>query len=277
MSRHSGKSKRVYGGPNLPLPVKAPSAFVKKETVPQSEPSNIQQIENVYEFFTKQRPLAWNYYSSTVYDGLFTTGSSWGDPTNSPTSIVLTELDVNEALVLSYLEANIIYRPIPDGTAVSDIQDGYFVALDSHSIPVGRTIGVSATTRTGFVFDLRAQESSLYEASLVVPNTAGTPGILRDRQAPTGGFTRLNVNVLEAAENSTALYIFETGPVSLEYLCIDISSGSGNVPRGFFPYGLAWTLPAADSRICPLVTFDVRGYKINKNDAELLKTLVQNN
>jgi len=278
ISRHSKKSKRLYKNrTGVPPQAKSPSAFLKKETVPQEELRSVQQIENVYEFFTKQRPLAWTYYNSVVYDPLLTTGDNWRDPENIPKSLLLTDLDVNECLIISHLEAKIMYRPIPEGTAVADIQDGYYVNLDVPFIPVGRTIGSSLNSQIGFVFDLRAQESSLYDASLIAPPTAGFAGFLGVREAPSGGFVKLGVNVLESAENSSALYIFESGPVTLQYYCIESSRPKGNVPRGFFPYGLDWTLPLADVRISPIITFDVRGHRINKNDAELLKTLVQNN
>jgi hypothetical protein len=278
MSTHSKKSKRMYSGNyRVPNQATSPSAFLKKETVPQTAPREVQQIESVYEFFTKQRPLSWTPYSATVYDPLLTTGSSWSDDANVAKSLLLTDLDVNECLVLSYLEAKIMYRPIPDGTAIADINPGYFVSLDVPSIPPVRTIGASLNDQIGFVFDLRAQESSLYDASIVAPPFAGFGGMLGLRAAPSGGFTRLNTNVLERAENSSALYMFESGPVTLDYLCIDSSSGAGNAPQGFFPYGLAWSLVLGSIRILPTISFDVRGHRINKNDAELLKTLLQNN
>ena len=275
MASHSRKSKRLYGTHQaVPLQAKSPSAFLDKETVPQGIARPIQAIENVYEFFTKQRPLAWTYLNTVLYEPLITTGPNFDE--SSPTTTLVKELDVNECLVLSYFEVSILYRPIPVGTAVADIQNGYYVALDSLSIPPALSVGTGIGNQVGFVYNLRAQESSLYEASNIV-RERNYAGFRRDGTIPQGGFVRLNTNVLENAENSTSLYIFESGPVTVDYTCIDSSSGSGNVPRGFFPYGLEWTIPLADLRIGPVVMYDIRGFVINKNDAELLKTLVQNN
>ena len=282
MTTHSRRSKKVYGEPSKISPVsklqspqgKSPSAFVEKETVLQESPRDVQAIESVYEFFTKQRPLAWTYFNEVVYEPLLTTGSSFAN--SSPTSVLITEIDVNECLLVSHFEASILYRPIPEGTAVGDIQDGYYVPLETPSIPVARTTGSTFNSEVGFLFNLRAQESALYDASVNV-REQNYAGFLQATGAPKGGFTHLNANVLESAENSSALYVFETGPVTVDFTCIDSSSGSGNVPKGFFPYGLAWSLPLGDLRIGPVVMFNVRGHALNKNDAELLKILIQNN
>lgn len=275
MSSHSRKSKRLYGAPKaVPLQAKSPSAFLGKETVPQGAARPIQAIENVYEFFTKQRPLAWTYLNTVLYEPLLTTGSAF--ESSIPTVTLVKDLDVNECLILSHFEVSIQYRPIPEGTAVADIQNGYYVALDSPSIPPSLSTGTMVGNQVGFVFNLRAQEASLYEASNIVRGR-NYAGFRRDGTVPQSGFVRLNTNVLANAENSTSIYIFESGPVTVDYTCIDSSSGSGNVPRGFFPYGLEWTIPLADLRIGPIVMYDIRGFVINKNDAELLKTLVQNN
>ena len=282
MANHSRRSKKMYGKPSQVSPLsklvssqgKSPSAFLGKETVVQDSPREVQAIENVYEFFTKQRPLAWNYYSATVYEPMKITGNFWRN--NQPIKIPIRTLDVNESLVLNHFEATILYRPIPEGTAVSDIKNGYFVALDTPMIPLGLSTGSSGSTPTGFLFNLVAEEASLYEAESRIQDV-GSGSLRKDRNAPTSGFLRLNTNVLESGESTTSLYVFETGTLSAEYSCVVQPGAVGDPPTQILPYGLVTGLPVNDLRFGITIVFNVRGHVINRNDAALLKTLIQNN
>ena len=90
MPSHSRKSRRLHGTDPLKqlrsVSDGVPSKHIEKQTVRRVEPREVQAIENVYEFFTKQRPLAWQYYYRQVTLPFKRTGTSRQD--NDPISAI---------------------------------------------------------------------------------------------------------------------------------------------------------------------------------------------
>ena len=281
MTAHSRRSKKVYGKTSSIRPVsklqspqgKSPSAFVKKETVVQGFPREVQAIESVYEYFTKQRPLAWQYFSRTVQAPLVCTGRTIAD--DVPNRLHVRTLDVNQSLVLNSLYASIVYRPITTAGIGAGTPLNHYVSLETPYL-IRQQFEIGKDPKDfAFYYNLNAQSNSLYEANITSSIDPLPTSVLGDI-SPTDGFTKLGENVLENAESSTALYVFETGDVSVTFTCLDTISfddvaNTNNFPANFFPEGLSV------SAILPYVVFEIRGHMINKNDAELLKTLVQNN
>lgn len=277
MGNHSRRAKRVgRNSYTAPLPqstfAKSPSAFLGKKSVPKADVRDVQPIENIYEFFTKQRPLSWQYFSRTVQAPLVCTGRTIGD--NIPKTLNVRDLDVNECLVINSFYANILYRPIEEIVASSTLN--YYVPLASPYI-VRQRFDISKDLKDfAFYFNLVSENTSLYEANLSSDVSALDLSSQIVSILPTDGFMKLDSNVLENGDSSTALYMFESGNISVQFTCLDTLSfddvtNTFNFPANFFPPNLS------NKAILPYVTFDIRGHIINKNDAELLKTLIQNN
>jgi len=252
---------------------KVPSKHVEKETIQRTTPREVQAIENVYEFFTKQRPLAWQYYYRQVTLPFFRTGTNEQD--NDPILTLVDTLDVNEGLVINHLSAQILYRPEPP--AGSSLRPGNFVALERLECPtVDEVIILPPTTlKSQFQFNLLSTTTRLYEAN--VSADSRQPLSFSLSVANRDGYSTLTDNVLSNGESTTSLYILETGDVQLQYTAIDsyVSVPANALAFGFLPYEAVED--SGGLIASPKIVFDIRGHKINKNDAELLKSLIQNN
>jgi len=274
MSNHSKKSRRLYGTSPLEqlrsVSNKVPSKHVEKETIQRTTPREVQAIENVYEFFTKQRPLAWQYYYRQVTIPFFRTGTD--DTDNDPISTVIDTLDVNEGLVINHLSCQILYRPEnPAGPAV---RPGNYVALERIECPTVDDLVILGRLRSYFEFNLQSSTTRLYEANV---NAYTRPPSFSVTTVNRDGYSTLNDNVLVNGESATSLYILETGDLKIEYSAIDsyVSTPANNIAFGFLPYEAVEDSGGVIAS--PKIVFDIRGHKINKNDAELLKSLIQNN
>jgi hypothetical protein len=274
MTQHSKKSRRLYGTDPLKqlrsVSNKVPSRYVDKETVRFSEPREVQAIENVYEFFTKQRPLAWQYYYRQVTVPLYRTGTSEED--NDPISTVIDTLDVNEALVINHLSAQILYRPEPP-TGFS-VRPGNYIAVERVEQPTVEDFFIVVALRSRFQFNLLSTTTRLYEANVSanVPDPTFSLSV-----ANRDGYSTLNTNVLENNDSGTSLYVLETGDLSVSFSAIDsyVSTPANALAFGLLPYDAIEDNGGLVAS--PKIVFDIRGHKITKNDAELLKQLIQNN
>ena len=278
MSNHSKKSRRLYGTSPLEqlrsVSNKVPSKHVEKETIQRTTPREVQAIENVYEFFTKQRPLAWQYYYRQVTIPFFRTGTD--DTDNDPISTVIDTLDVNEGLVINHLSCQILYRPEPP--AGFGVRPGNYVALERIECPTVDDLIPTLPPlrlRSFFEFNLQSSTTRLYEANVNAYSEAPSFSVSTVNR---DGYSTLNDNVLVNGESATSLYVLETGDLNIEYSAIDsyVSTPvANNIAFGFLPYEAVEDNGGVIAS--PKIVFDIRGHKINKNDAELLKSLIQNN
>lgn len=254
---------------------KQPSKNINKETVQRAIPRNVQAIENAYEFFTKQRPISWQYYAKQITFPFWRTGTNFQD--NEPFSHVIETLDVNEALVINHLSVSIAYRPVTDPTTpLTDIPPGYYNYLSGPILPtVYEEFLFLVDMKAVFNFNLLSATGALYESNAfanVGNNKSGFFGGFNTSERD--GFTQINENVLNNAESSTALYIFEAGDISATFTTIDsYKTALSNFAFGFLPPDLVF--PNGGVRVSPKIIFDIRGHKLNKNDAQLLKALIK--
>ena len=270
MPNHSKKSRRLHGTDPLKqlrsVSNGVPSKHIEKQTVRQVEPREVQAIENVYEFFTKQRPLAWQYYYRQITIPFFRTGTSVQD--NEPISTVIDTLDVNEGLVINHLSAQILYRPEPPGGI---IRPGNYVALDRVEVPTVDEIGL---LRSQFQFNLLSTTTRLYEANV---SAFSRPPSFSISVSNRDGYSTLNDSVLNNGESATSFYVLEPGDLSVSYTAIDsyVSTPPNDLAFGFLPFEAVEDNGGLVAS--PKIVFNIRGHKITKNDAELLKQLIQNN
>lgn len=269
---HSKKSRRMYASPQeiLRASDKVPSKNMDKRTVRREEPREVLETSRVYEFFTKQKPLAWQYYYRQVTIPFFRTGTEESD--NKPFSTVIDSLDVNEGLVINHLSCQILYRPEPP--AGKSVRPGNFIALERMEVPTVDEAPIVSALKSRFQYNLMSTTTRLYEANV---SAFSRPPTFSLSVSNRDGFSTLNDNVLGNGDSGTSLYVLETGDLSVEYTAIDSyeSTPVNDLAYGFLPYDAVEDFGGAMSS--PKIVFDVRGHKITKNDAQLLKSLIQNN
>jgi len=253
MSPHNKKSKLTAQGPGIPyVPHKQPIKDLGKKTKVQKEARNILPTENVWDFYTKQRPISFQYYSRMLgYN--FTPTVPFPNAVNSQ---LVDTLEESQSLVINHFAAYVSYRP--DGTAGGP-QENYRVALDD--------VGLASTRDTQFGFNLTSETGALYDA-----NDATNTGFFPVGFIPTSGFVFLNRNVLDNGNSDTSLYIFESGDlfVNYRYVPTDPITSLPIPETSFFPgnfTGLEYR---------PWINFDIRGHLINRTDANLLRELILN-
>lgn len=250
---------------------KSPAKDIGKSTVVQQEPREVVSVENSYAFFTKQRPLSWQYYYRQVTVPFYRTGTN--DEDNVTFRTVIDTLDVNEALVVNSLTASILYRPEPSGS----IRPGNFIKVERVQVPTVDEFILLARLQSKFDFNLVCQSTRLYEANINADNSAYVLPTFVASVSNRDGFSTLNTNVLENAQSSTSLYALDTGEIAIEYNAIDsyVSAPVNDFAFGFLPEDaveLNGGLVAS-----PKIVFEVHGHKLNKNDAEFLKALIRKN
>lgn len=243
MSWHNKKSKPNAQGTGTPYtPHKQPIKDLGKETKVQKEARNILPTENVWDFYTKQRPISFQYYSRML--GLpFASTAAFPDEL---ATFRVDDLDENKSLVINHFAAYVSYRP--DGT-VGGPQENYRVSLEGPAL--------AFTPNTNFGFNLKSETGALYDAS--------GNGAFFIVTAATQGFTFLNQNVLNNGNSDTSLYIFESGEIQVDYKFI-----TAGALQTFFP-GNFTTLEYQ-----AYINFDIRGHLINRTDANLLRELILN-
>ena len=248
MTTHSRQSKRTYSPPQAGTS-RQPSKDTGKVTRSMLPPRNVQPIESVYEFFTKQRPLAWSYYyrsralESRLSAGFFTNGE-----------LVRIEIDTIEegyALVLNSLTVTFTYNV---NSSASDRPN------------VKGTLGDYDLVGAPFYYNISSDEQALADVNNVFArNVTGLADVGAD-----AGFTVLNQQVLSNNDSGTALYLFEPGKLYLDFFC-------GLNGTLFYEY-CDTTIPKSQLKdLKPIFHIQVKGHLLNKCDAQLLKSLIQNN
>jgi hypothetical protein len=237
MSPHNKKSKLVAQGPGIPyVPHRQPIKDLGKETKVQKEARNVMPTENVWDFYTKQRPISFQYYSRLVSRPFVdTTGLA-----DQKGVFLFETLDENQALVINYLKATVNYR-IDSAAANREYRE-----------PLSN-LGLSYPSFE-FGFNLESQDGALYDAKGSGINIAIT-------RSDFQGFNILNENVLENGSSDTSLYIFESGQLSVSYKFL-------GTPNQFLNTAIG--VPLAQ------IYWDIRGHLINRTDANLLRELILN-
>ena len=238
MSPHNKKSKLTAQGPGIPyVPHKQPIKDLGKETKVQKEARNILPTENVWDFYTKQRPISFQYYSRLVSRPFVdTTGLA-----DQKGVFLFETLDENQALVINHLKVRVNYKVDP----ANAVHPEYRESLSN--------LGISYPD-TEFGFNLESQDGALYDAK-----GTGFALIVRHNFE---GFSILNENVLDNGSSDTSLYIFESGQLSVSYKFLGAVNSYLNFTAGAPPL--------------PQIYFDVRGHLINRTDSNLLRELILN-
>jgi len=249
MTTHSRQSKRTYSPPQT-RSSRQPSKDTGKVTRSMVPSRNVQPIESVYEFFTKQRPLAWAYYYRSraleARDGaslFFTNGER--------KRLEIDTIDEGYALVVNSLTATFTYNINPSTSDRPNVKG----TLNDYDL-----VGAD------FYYNISSDENSLADVNKVFANNAaGLSEVGAD-----AGFNVLNQDVLSNNDSGTALYLFEPGNLYVDFFC-----GLGG--PGFYGY-CDTTIPLADIKsLLPIFHIEIKGHLLNKGDALLLKSLIQNN
>jgi len=228
-----------------------PSIQIKEDklTVPQVTPKTVQSIENVYEFFTDNRPLGFNYYTRGGSRVLVSTTAF----ANEKAVVDVDTFTEGTVLIINYLKAYVAYRP--NGAVGVGQRANYYEVLSD--------VGM---INLDFEWGLISDDASLYDSNFIEQ-----PALLA---ANTGSnFMLLNQNVLYNNQAGTSLYIFETGKLSFFYRMNDTVV---NLAAALPPNAL----PAASTtydEYRPKIRFDIRGHLLNRSDGDLLRELLTRN
>lgn len=249
MTTHSRQSKRTYSPQAADTP-RQPSKNTGKVTMPMVPSREVQSVESVYEFFTKQRPLAWSYYYRSraleAQDGatlFFTDGQR--------VRLFIDTIEEGYALVINSLTATFTYNVNPP---------------TSDKFNVKATLNDYDLVGADFYYNISSDESSLADVNKVVAtNVAGLTEVGAD-----AGFNVLNQDVLSNNDSGTALYLFEPGGLYVDFFC-------GLSAPGFFSYCDTNIALADIKSLKPIFHVEIKGHLLNKGDALLLKSLIQNN
>tara|TARA_B100001057_G_scaffold495992_1_gene596292 strand:- start:2255 stop:2908 length:654 start_codon:yes stop_codon:yes gene_type:complete len=211
----------------------------------------VQSVESVYEFFTKQRPLAWSYYyrsraleaqqGATLF---FTDGQR--------VRLEIDTIDEGYALVVNSLTVTFTYNVNPSTSDRPNVKG----TLNDYDL-----VGAD------FYYNISSDESSLADVNKVFANNQ-IGGL--SEVSPDAGFNVLNQDVLSNNDSGTALYLFEPGKLYVDFFC-------GLNGPGFYGY-CDTTIPLSDLKsLKPIFHIEIKGHLLNKGDALLLKSLIQNN
>jgi hypothetical protein len=167
-----------------------------------------------------------------------------------------------------------MYRPTPDA---GPVRPGNFVQIDNVEVPTIDELTLGSPLRAKFKFNLSSTTTRLYEANVSADRGNFTLDIAYGGLVVSNrdGFSTLNSNVLVNAQSSTTLFILETGDVAVDFDAIDsyVSTPANPFAFGFLPYAATEIIDGTVAS--PKIVFDIRGHKINKNDAELLKEILR--
>jgi hypothetical protein len=206
-------------------------------------PDEIQKVENTYEFFTRQRPFAWEPYT-------FTGSETFQDTSGFSGQTISFQFDTipsRKSLIINYFEVGVHYLPYGNLPLVN-----YTIRLDD---PFTLTRVVDPATGQVASFGLTSSTEALYHARTRPDfSTFVTGRALSD-------FTMLNTNVLDFGnDGGTSLFVSENADLRFTYSC------------PINPLTLVDIVAYPDAKIINL-NFTVRGHLINVRDYDTLKVL----
>lgn len=252
---HQGLSqqKSVRQGSRESLASKEPLVPVDQRHSP------ITQIENSYEFYTRQRPLSFTpFYRKMVrplYDTKNTTSVSFVN--NGKASEDFFNVLEGECVIVNHFEANILYLPYRDFSSASvTVQQNVAATRIGDNGADAITNEATNLNGTPFSFGLNSSSNSLYDSEVISFfsgfNPAGDKGV---------GFSTLNQNVLDFGnDGGTTLYIPENSIV--KYVYEFFVNPNRVIPQ-----------PALNNYV--LISFEVRGHKTTMRDYEIIRRFNQ--
>lgn len=238
-----------------------PSVHLNKKVVPRVETESPLSSELTNEFFTKQRPDSWQYYyRSFTLKGFGRTGGGTGvDGLNTDAQGAIAVLDTiteGQALIVNHFRVSFGYKPNAD-------------AVPSTGSEIYTFFEDNALMDLEFSFNLQSTQSVLADVNgIYAANYLPGDDIQNPFNTAYAGYRTLNQNVLENAESSTSLYVFEPSNVQFKYvLNLDPATKLAEYMVG--------PLPGSGKFAQPTLFIEIRGHMLNRLDGQLLQTLVQ--
>ena len=188
-----------------------PSVYEEKNTVSQVSESPPVSVQQANDFFTKQRPLSWQYYyrSFTLNSVGTNDGPDALDTGPNGVTVNLDTIPEGRALVINHFRLSFGYKPYLSPTPAIG-QDIYFFFDDLQLIDLP------------FSFGLVSTQTSLADVTSTL-NTSYTPGSQPDPNTNPNadafsGYRVLNQNVLLNGDSATSLYILEPSTLGFSIL-----------------------------------------------------------
>lgn len=217
--------------------------------------SPLQQIENTYEFYTRQRPLN---FTPTILKQTQIFQNTSGFP-NSEKRFLLKVIDQGQAMIVHSLRTSIRYFP------EAFTQSLFTEVLNDDALDVLSFVtGVPPSTKP-FYFNLISSSNSMYEAELADSFNPFAP--LGGFAASAVGISTLNQNVLDfGGDGGTTLFVPENSQLSYVYSMTANPNSGGATPP---------VVPTTVPRQAMAITFEVKGHMMTMREYDVLKTLNQ--
>lgn len=230
------------------------SKAVDKKTVSRDDArsTDLQQIENTYEFYTKQRPL--NFVPTVLKQTqVFQNTASFQ---NSEQSFLMKTIEQGQAMTVHSLRVSVHYFPEAFTTSL------FTETLNDDALDV---LSLTGTATKPFYYNLISSSNAMYEGDITEATNILIPAAQFARSAV--GLSTLNQNVFDfGGDGGTTLFIPENSQLSFVYsMTVDPNSPASTAP----------VVPTTVPRQIMSITFEVKGHMMTMREYDVIKTLNQ--